>query len=144
MVDVPDQITEAAAAALSEHHYDLLAKWVAETGQLPPRRSFCEQMAGAVLVALHDAGLVAFQGEIPPWMRKRGWIHDSKTRDSNYTVVLDAAGEPVYPCRCGETHRGPYGVYDYAHHNCFHDAKLVRLGVGYFMCPQCGKAFWDA
>lgn len=58
-------------------------------------------------------------------------------------------GERVYPCRCGQTHRGPQAEYDYGHHNCLHTAPLIRLaGVsgkfddGHLMCPQCGKDFW--
>ncbi len=61
------------------------------------------------------------------------------------TTIFIEDGEQVYPCRCGETHRGDYGLYDHAHHNCFHDADLVDIGSpdidGYLMCPECGKVF---
>lgn len=53
-------------------------------------------------------------------------------------------GEQVYPCRCGETHRGPYAAYTYGHHNCFHHASLVQIDAEMpddFMCPLCGEMF---
>ena len=53
--------------------------------------------------------------------------------------------EEVYPCRCGTTHTGPYAIYDYGHHNCYHDSSLVPLSEQYdedqWMCPDCGKVF---
>ncbi len=61
----------------------------------------------------------------------------------NQTIHVEN-GEQVYPCRCGETHRGPYGVYDHAHHNCFHDEPLIIVDgdiPGYLMCGPCGKVF---
>jgi hypothetical protein len=65
---------------------------------------------------------------------------------SNYTIHIDANGDRVYPCRCGETHRGDYAAYDYAHHNCFHNEPLHEIDPenvpGYLMCPSCGKTFW--
>lgn len=62
---------------------------------------------------------------------------------TNYTVHIEQ-GEQVYPCRCGETHRGPYAAYDYGHHNCFHEDGLIRLmddAPNYLMCPSCGRTF---
>ena len=62
---------------------------------------------------------------------------------SNQTIHIER-GEQVYPCRCGETHRGPYAAYDYGHHNCFHEDGLIRLMDEYpndLMCPSCGKTF---
>lgn len=51
-------------------------------------------------------------------------------------------GERVFPCRCGETHRGDYAEYDFGHHNCFHDEPLYPIcETGQLMCPQCGKVF---
>lgn len=61
----------------------------------------------------------------------------------NSTIHMEE-GEQVYPCRCGTTHRGPYAIYDYGHHNCFHDDPLHLIDEeipGYFMCPGCGKTF---
>ena len=48
-------------------------------------------------------------------------------------------------CRCGKVHTGPYGIYDYGHHNCFHDERLSVIGQNplYLICPMCGKT-WDA
>lgn len=54
-------------------------------------------------------------------------------------------GEQVYPCRCGQTHRGDYALYDWAHHNCFHREPLILIAEdipGYYMCPSCGEVFW--
>ena len=56
------------------------------------------------------------------------------------TIHMDGS-ERVYPCRCGETHRGEYGHYDYCHHICFHDAGLFRLADDSFVCVECGKPF---
>ena len=48
--------------------------------------------------------------------------------------------ERVYPCRCGETHRGPYGFYDWYHHECNHGKVWVHDEIdatGY--CIECGQ-----
>ena len=54
-------------------------------------------------------------------------------------------GKEVYPCRCGETHRGEYALHDYMHHNCLHDAPLVDIGsdigISQLICPVCGKVW---
>jgi hypothetical protein len=64
------------------------------------------------------------------------------TTASNYTIHLDAEGQEIYPCRCGEIHAGPYGIYDHGHHNCFHDQPLMPIADGLsLMCPQCGLTF---
>ena len=62
-------------------------------------------------------------------------------------------GVQVYPCRCGETHRGEYAAYDFGHHACLHESPLIieRLagaaggGVDKHLviCPACGKS-WQA
>ena len=65
----------------------------------------------------------------------------------NETIHIGADGEREYPCRCGQTHRGDYGGYDWGHHNCFHNSPLHELTAevpGYLMCPDCGKTFWLA
>jgi hypothetical protein len=53
-------------------------------------------------------------------------------------------GERVYPCRCGETHRGPYGGIDFDHHNCLHEAPLFPVAgdEGHFLCSCCGASFF--
>jgi predicted RNA-binding Zn-ribbon protein involved in translation (DUF1610 family) len=59
-------------------------------------------------------------------------------------IFVDEHGDRIYPCRCGETHRGPYAAYDYGHHNCLHDDGLIRLmedAPDYLICPACGKTF---
>ncbi len=67
------------------------------------------------------------------------------TGSSNYTRYFENEQE-VFPCRCGETHRGDYAAYDYGHHNCFHDAGLLPMdplrGVEpQVICVECGKVF---
>ena len=47
----------------------------------------------------------------------------------------------VYPCRCGEVHRGDYAIYDYGHHACFHDSLLLLIADDQALCPDCGKSF---
>lgn len=48
----------------------------------------------------------------------------------------------IYPCRCGEVHRGDYAAYDYYHHNCFHNEPLIEmLRFRQVMCPLCGEVF---
>lgn len=62
----------------------------------------------------------------------------------NYEISVGPSGvlyEQVYPCRCGDTHRGPYAAYDAAQHECLHDADLHELAPDHLMCPDCGKAW---
>jgi|SRR3990172_4565861 len=49
--------------------------------------------------------------------------------------------EPVYFCRCGVEHTGDYAIYDFGHHMCFHDGPLWDIGLGQFVCSECGKDF---
>jgi hypothetical protein len=60
-------------------------------------------------------------------------------------------GERVYPCRCGETHRGPQAWAAFGHHNCFHNSPLIsmhrfsaEMDENHYLCPDCGKDFWLA
>jgi len=68
------------------------------------------------------------------------------TGTNSHTMFFDADGNEEFPCRCGETHRGDYALYDYVHHNCFHTEDcLIDIGLpeveGYLMCPNCGQTF---
>ncbi len=51
-------------------------------------------------------------------------------------------GVEVYPCRCGETHRGDYALYDWGHHNCLHEGRLFLseqvLEGALVICMECG------
>ena len=70
--------------------------------------------------------------------------------DSIFTTPILEDAEAVYPCRCGETHQGPYAIHDYMHHNCLHPGPLVFLlhevpgceNVHNVYCPTCGKT-WE-
>jgi hypothetical protein len=70
------------------------------------------------------------------------------TATATRTQHYDEQGREVFPCRCGVTHTGDYALYDWLHHNCFHDQPLINIshdehGIdGYYMCPACGKTFW--
>ncbi|MEE9569458.1 MAG: hypothetical protein V3W37_08735 [Candidatus Binatia bacterium] len=62
-----------------------------------------------------------------------------QTGTSNSTIWIEN-GEEVYPCSCGETHRGDYAFYDWIRHICRHGDELWDLsedGLG-MMCSQCG------
>jgi len=56
-------------------------------------------------------------------------------------------GERVYPCRCGETHRGQYAAEERRHHNCFHSEHIIILGPAAApdeyqgCCITCGATF---
>ncbi len=69
-----------------------------------------------------------------------------ETGTTNTTTFIEE-GAVVYPCRCGETHRGDYGFYDYAMHECLHEDELYLSYEGdaevLVMCPQCGMQ-WRA
>jgi hypothetical protein len=65
------------------------------------------------------------------------------------TVIEE--GREVFPCRCGQTHRGDYAAETWNHHNCRHNEKLMCIGgIGgsehQAICPECGRvwAFDDA
>ena len=61
----------------------------------------------------------------------------TKTDSGSYTIWIED-GEVVYPCRCGETHRGDCAICDYGHHNCDHD-DILHQTHGYGICVGCGK-----
>jgi CDGSH-type Zn-finger protein len=61
----------------------------------------------------------------------------SKTDSTNQTIWIED-GEEVYPCRCGETHRGDYALYTVMHHEHDHDEvfwDIADIGI----CTGCGK-----
>jgi len=60
---------------------------------------------------------------------------------SNADTVVIEAGERVYPCRCGETHRGKYAAERYNHHECLHDGDMWAIGRHQVVCSQCGASW---
>lgn len=59
------------------------------------------------------------------------------TGASNLSIWLED-GQVVYPCPCGETHRGDYAFEDYNHHTCLHGGVLWNVeGLG-VLCSDCG------
>lgn len=54
--------------------------------------------------------------------------------------------ERVYPCRCGETHRGPRAAEDYYMHTCDHEEVLAMRQEApdrlWGLCGACGKPMW--
>lgn len=63
---------------------------------------------------------------------------------TNAVTVHVEDGERVFPCYCGETHRGQYAAEDWAHHNCLHTSALMLIDAALsdvFMCPDCGRVF---
>jgi len=67
---------------------------------------------------------------------------------SNCQTIHLENGQKVYPCRCGETHRGDYACEDMLQHECFHNDTLVGLAkvkgkpMIYGVCPLCGCTFY--
>lgn len=62
-----------------------------------------------------------------------------QTGASNRTAYFEN-GEEVYPCPCGETHRGDYAQERWIRHTCRHGDLLWDLsgdGLG-LMCSECG------
>lgn len=63
-------------------------------------------------------------------------------RALNFLVNLEIGKtEKVYPCRCGLTHTGEYGLFDYNHHNCFHESGITLIENDQALCVDCGKSF---
>jgi len=64
------------------------------------------------------------------------------TGTTTYTRYFEEEQE-VFPCRCGETHRGDYAFYDSGHHECFHDGVLWWLdeAIKHVMCSLCGNTW---
>jgi hypothetical protein len=59
---------------------------------------------------------------------------------SSTNIHLEGS-EQVWPCRCGDTHRGEWAVETFAHHNCFHQEPLLLLAIDYAVCGECGETF---
>jgi len=59
---------------------------------------------------------------------------------TNQTIYLDEDGDEYFPCRCGKEHRGD-AIYDYGHHQCFHEVTLFKIAKNYVICPDCGKTW---
>jgi len=57
------------------------------------------------------------------------------------TIHIEGGEERVYPCSCGETHRGDYAAEDYNHHSCLHDCDLWGIGKYQVVCSQCGASW---
>mgnify|MGYP001620048011 CR=1 FL=1 len=68
-------------------------------------------------------------------------VHPMSYSSTTGTTLHFEDGKQVFPCRCGQTHRGPYAVYDYGHHNCLHEAPLWELEPGWAICAACGLTF---
>jgi CDGSH-type Zn-finger protein len=67
---------------------------------------------------------------------------------SNHTVWIED-GEEVFPCRCGQTHRGMYAETDWIRHNHDHGPELTSMhdldpevfDANHLIC-SCGKDFF--
>jgi len=60
------------------------------------------------------------------------------------TTMWFEKGEQVFPCWCGETHKGAYAEEDWNHHNCLHRDSLVLIHgdmPDYWICMPCGQTF---
>lgn len=72
-------------------------------------------------------------------------VVEQVTAVDNTVTIFYEEGERVYPCRCGKTHKGDYAIYDFGHHNCFHESKLLGLPFDQntiqAICPDCGKSW---
>lgn len=77
---------------------------------------------------------------------KREATLGNKCSQDAATLVLED-GQRVYPCWCGETHRGAWAAETWSHHNCLHREPLVTLGPAQELgtiqtvCGLCGKVF---
>ena len=61
--------------------------------------------------------------------------------------IDESTVEQIYPCRCGQVHRGDYAQETYLHHQCLHEADLILVEAGSHqfqaICPLCGMT-WRA
>ena len=69
------------------------------------------------------------------------------TGTANNMVYTVEDGKAVYPCWCGETHRGDYALEAFHHHNCTHPGDLLQIGnregdgLIQLTCTICGANF---
>ena len=69
------------------------------------------------------------------------------TSTSGQAIYIED-GQQVYPCRCGEIHRGDYACEQWNHHECFHRSPLVDISApdlplrSYLICMDCGEVFY--
>ena len=63
---------------------------------------------------------------------------ETKTSTSSFTRYFED-GREVFPCHCGETHRGDYAQEDWNHHNCEH-GPMSQI-EGSVVCLACGAMF---
>lgn len=68
------------------------------------------------------------------------------TSSEEWEVSVGPAGvllKRVYPCRCGDTHRGEWAAETWNHHNCYHREPLVRFEdvQDWYICGECGEVF---
>ena len=63
---------------------------------------------------------------------------ETVTGTSNFTRYFED-GQQVFPCHCGETHRGDYALEAWTHHNCEHGP--MSQVAGNVMCLECGATF---
>ena len=66
----------------------------------------------------------------------------STQTDNGQTTVFMEDGKQVYPCRCGQMHKGDYACEDMMKHECIHDCALVRLTPDVVMCPLCAASWY--
>ena len=50
-------------------------------------------------------------------------------------------GKQVYPCQCGEIHRGDYAFEDWNHPNCLHSSPLLLVEGYQAICGECGRSW---
>ena len=67
-------------------------------------------------------------------------LGNSNTR-TDYFEYAHGILASIYPCRCGEIHRGEYACERFLEHECFHDDVMISQGLKEVACGSCGKFF---
>jgi len=65
----------------------------------------------------------------------------SQATSANQPTIFVEGNKPVFPCRCGQTHRGDYACEDMMKHECLHNCALIRLTADVGYCPLCGTSW---